>query len=275
MTKSSKNVEILRWGDGFSAVQDVVVVEEPLEVRLGYLSKSGRKQQSVSITMRTPGDDFSLAAGFLFSESILRSPKDIHEIVWCGDGKNKNVVRVELSDHVKPDLLRLQRHVYTTSSCGVCGKTSLEALELQGLSVIESEARVDATTLLSLPDQLREAQAVFDQTGGLHAAGEFSLGGELLNHREDVGRHNALDKLVGLHIREGRSAFQGDILVLSGRASFELLQKAIAIGCPIVAAVGAPSSLAVELAQEYGVTLAGFVRGASMNVYTHAFRVMP
>jgi len=274
MTESSKTIEILKWTDGFTAVQDLVVVEEPLEIRLGYLAKSGRKQKSVSITMRTPGDDFSLAAGFLYSEGILRRPDDIQEIVWCGEGKNKNVVRVELADHVKPDLKRLQRHVYTTSSCGVCGKTSLEALELQGWPAVTSDAQVSAATLSTLPDRLREAQAVFDQTGGLHAAGEFSCDGKLIHHCEDVGRHNALDKLVGTHIREGRRAFRGAILVLSGRASFELLQKAIAIGCPIVAAVGAPSSLAVALAQEYGVTLAGFVRGASMNVYTHSFRVV-
>ncbi len=274
MSESSKTIDILKWTDGFTAVQDLVVVEEPLEIRLGYVSKSGRKQQSVSITMRTPGDDFSLAVGFLFSEGILRQPDDVQEVVWCGDGKNQNVVRVELADHVKPDLKRLQRNVYTTSSCGVCGKTSLEALELQGWSVVTSDKKVKAAMLAGLPDRLRQAQAVFDKTGGLHAAGEFSIEGELLNHREDVGRHNALDKLVGQHIREGRSAFQGDILVLSGRASFELLQKAIAIGCPIVAAVGAPSSLAVDLAQEYGVTLAGFVRGSSMNIYAHPFRVI-
>ncbi len=272
---ASKKVAIARWNGAFESLQDIVAVEEPLEIRLGYVSVRGRKQQSVSITMRTPGDDFSLAAGFLFSEGILRHPEDIKEIVWCGDGANQNVVRVELADHVKPDLKRLQRHVYTTSSCGVCGKTSLEALELQGWAVVTSEARVSAAVLVELPDVLRASQAVFEKTGGLHAVGEFSAAGGLLNHREDVGRHNALDKLLGHHVQNGRDSFQGDILVLSGRASFELIQKAIAARCPIVAAVGAPSSLAVELAKEYGITLAGFVRGGTMNIYAHPHRIVP
>lgn len=270
---ASKKVAIARWDGAFESLQDVVAVEEPLEIRLGYLSTRGPKQQSVSITMRTPGDDFSLAAGFLFSEGILRRPEDIKEIVWCGDGANQNVVRVELADHVKPDLKRLQRHVYTTSSCGVCGKTSLEALELQGWAAVTSEATVSAAVLVGLPEVLRASQAVFEQTGGLHAVGEFSAAGELLNHREDVGRHNALDKLLGHHVQNGRASFQGDVLILSGRASFELVQKAIAARCPIVAAVGAPSSLAIELAEEYGITLAGFVRGGRMNVYSHPHRI--
>jgi len=272
---ASKKVAIARWNGAFESLQDIVAVEEPLEIRLGYVSVRGRKQQSVSITMRTPGDDFSLAAGFLFSEGILRHPEDIKEIVWCGDGANQNVVRVELADHVKPDLKRLQRHIYTTSSCDVCGKTSLEALELQGWAVVTSEARVSAAVLVELPDVLRASQAVFEKTGGLHAVGEFSAAGGLLNHREDVGRHNALDKLLGHHVQNGRDSFQGDILVLSGRASFELIQKAIAARCPIVAAVGAPSSLAVELAKEYGITLAGFVRGGTMNIYAHPHRIVP
>lgn len=271
---ATKKVAIARWDGAFESMQDVVAVEEPLEIRLGYVSAGGPKQQSVSITMRTPGDDFSLAAGFLFSEGILRHPQDIKEIVWCGDGANQNVVRVELANHVKPDLKRLQRHVYTTSSCGVCGKTSLEALELQGWASVVSDVSVSAEVLVGLPNVLRASQSVFEQTGGLHAVGEFSIGGELLNHREDVGRHNALDKLLGHHVRNGREAFQGDVLVLSGRASFELVQKAITARCPIVAAVGAPSSLAIELAEEFGITLAGFVRGGRMNIYSHPRRIV-
>ena len=271
--ESSRTLQIVRWSGGFQSAQDRVVTEEPLEIRLGYQSPKGRTQHSVSITMRTPGDDFSLAAGFLFSEGILRRAADIQDIVWCGDGKNTNVVRVELADDVKPDLKRLQRHVYTTSSCGVCGKTSLEALELQGWEPVPTTQTVDPRVVVDLPDRLREQQALFSDTGGLHAVGEFDHNGQMLAVCEDVGRHNALDKLVGAHVRQGRMGIQGTVLVLSGRASFELLQKAVAARCEVVAAVGAPSSLAVELAQTYGITLAGFVRSGRMNVYSHPGRL--
>lgn len=272
--RSTTSVTITRWRAGaWTEAPDVVSVEEPLEIRLGYDGVGGRKQQSVSITMRTPGDDFSLAAGFLFSENILRHSADVAEIVWCNEGKNPNVVRVELAVGVKPDLLKLQRHVYTTSSCGVCGKTSLEALSMQGFAPVTREVVVTPEVLCGLPAALRAAQADFDQTGGLHAVGEFGVDGTLWGLAEDVGRHNAMDKLIGRHVRAGRSQWQGDVLMLSGRASFELLQKAVSLGAPIVAAVGAPSSLAIELAAQFGVTLVGFLRGGAFNVYTHAHRV--
>lgn len=267
-------VTIERWSGAQEVHDDVVAVEEPLEIRLGFESPTGLQRQSVSITMRTPGEDFSLAAGFLFTEGIVRDPAEIADIVWCGGGLEQNVVRVDLAKGVVPDLNRLMRHVYTTSSCGVCGKTSLEALEMQGWPVVTEEVRVSAQLLMTLPEVLRGAQSVFEKTGGLHGVGEFSLFGELLGVCEDVGRHNALDKLIGRHVRDGRATFVGHVLVLSGRASFELVQKAVAVRCPLVVAVGAPSSLAVEVAERYGVTLCGFARASSLNVYSQTWRVV-
>ena len=267
---------MVRIGGGGRA-DDAVAVEEPVEIRLGFERRGRRVQKPVSVTMRTPGNDFELAAGFLFAESILTSADQVREIRHCGDPEagreNDNVVRVELADGVDVQLMRLERHFYTTSSCGVCGKTSLEALEVTGCAPIDDPIRLSADVVHALPDKARSAQEVFASTGGLHAAALFDADGTLLDVREDVGRHNAMDKLVGSRFLTGDLPMRGRVVLLSGRASFELLQKALMARVPVVAAVGAPSSLAVELAEQFGITLLGFVRAERFNVYTHPRRI--
>jgi len=234
---------------------DVVAVEEPLEIRLGGTP--------VAVTMRTPGHDEELALGFCLSEGLrplsARVPDDLAS----------NTVDVDAPD---ADVGRLQRSFYTSSSCGVCGKGALEAVAVEAPRV-ESDLRVEAALVVQLPDRLREAQAAFEATGGLHATGLFSAEGELLCVREDVGRHNALDKVIGHAFLDGLLPLSSSILCVSGRLSFELVQKAAVAGCPLLVAVGAPSSLAVELAADRGVTLCGFVRGGSVNVYTEPWRI--
>ncbi|HET7406232.1 MAG TPA: formate dehydrogenase accessory sulfurtransferase FdhD [Mycobacteriales bacterium] len=250
---------------------DTLVVEEPLEIRI-----AGRP---VTVTMRTPGDDFDLAHGFLVTEGIVRSPAEVDMIRYCAgadeDGRNTyNVLDVALADGVALPDLTLERNFYATSSCGVCGKASIDALEVTAAWPIASDdLSVDAAVLAALPDRLRAAQRVFDSTGGLHAAGLFDAAGELLCAREDVGRHNAVDKLVGWALRERGLPLAGCILVVSGRASFELTQKALVAGIPMLAAVSAPSTLAVDLAERVGMTLVGFLRGPSMNIYTGPQRI--
>ncbi|MFJ6635155.1 formate dehydrogenase accessory sulfurtransferase FdhD [Streptomyces sp. NPDC091376] len=245
---------------------DTLVAEEPLEIRL-----NGRP---LAITMRTPGDDFALAAGFLVSEGVIGSAAEVRSIVYCAgakdDGTNTyNVVDVQLVPGVPVPDITLERHVYTTSSCGLCGKASLDAVRTTTRFPIADTppVRVEPALLAGLPDRLRAAQRVFDRTGGLHAAALFSEEGELLDVREDVGRHNAVDKLVGRALREDLLPLSRAILLVSGRASFELAQKAVMAGIPVLAAVSAPSSLAVDLAAETGLTLVGFLRGPDMNVY--------
>jgi FdhD protein len=260
------------------AETDVVATEEPLEIRLGYSRRDGsRAEENVSITMRTPGRDDDLAIGFLFTEGILRSRADVQGVVPRGQVAPNglvNALRVELAPDVRVDFKRLERHFYTTSSCGVCGKASIDAVAVQSqFDVAATELAVSAKTLGALPAALRARQAVFDQTGGLHAAGLFDAGGAIVAVREDVGRHNALDKLIGHALLAGSVPLAGYGIVLSGRASFELIQKALTAGCALVAAVGAPSSLAVDLAKEFGVTLVGFLRPERMNVYTRPDRI--
>lgn len=253
--------DVVRFANGGREdAEDAIVVEEPLEIRLG--------EKPVSVTLRTPGDDFDLAAGFLFSESILRNPADIATIRHWG---SPNVVRVDVREGARVDLQRLQRNFYSTSSCGVCGKVSIDALRVQ-TSPIVSDMRVTPDVIVTLPEKLRAQQAAFDATGGIHAAGIFSADGTLLRLREDVGRHNAVDKVLGAFFREG-IAIDRHILVVSGRTSFEIVQKAIVARVPILAAVGAPSSLAIELAREFNLTLLGFVRDGRFNVYAGFDRV--
>jgi len=253
--------EVVRiTGDGRERDDDAIVVEEPLEIRVG--------EKAVSITLRTPGDDFDLAAGFLFSESILHDARDIATIRHWG---SPNIVRVDLSEDTRVDLQRLQRHFYSTSSCGVCGKVSIDALRVQ-TTPLTSQVRVTSDVIAALPDVLRTQQKAFDATGGIHAAGIFAADGTLLRLREDVGRHNAVDKVLGSFFREG-AKLDAHILVVSGRTSFEIVQKAIVARVPILAAVGAPSSLAVELAREFNLTLLGFVRDGRFNVYAGFNRV--
>jgi FdhD protein len=245
---------------------DTVAAEEPLEIRL-----SGTP---LAVTMRTPGDDFDLVHGFLVTEGVIGSADDVLGLRYCDsvdpDGRNTyNVVDVDLAAGVEPPDTALDRNFYTSSSCGVCGKASIEAIRTRTrYDVAGDPVRVGLATLLALPDRLRAAQQVFDKTGGLHAAGLFTAEGEMVALREDVGRHNAVDKVVGDAVRRGRLPLAGHVLVVSGRASFELTQKAAMAGIPVLAAVSAPSSLAVELAADVGITLVGFLRGDGCNVYT-------
>jgi FdhD protein len=259
---------------------DLLAAEEPLGIRVGG--------EALTLTMRTPGDDIDLAAGFLVSEGVVKSPSDIAGIIICsgercghagrdgaegGHEGTGNVADVTLRPGlaVRPEL---RRNFMTTSACGVCGKTSIAELSATSdLDLSADQARVTPAVLAGLPETLRAAQRVFDSTGGLHAAGLFTAGGELLAVREDVGRHNAVDKIVGWALRAGRLPLSGCVLLVSGRASFELVQKAVLAGIPVLAAVSAPSSLAAALAEEAGLTLVGFLRGGSMNVYTGSERV--
>ncbi|MDR3082279.1 MAG: formate dehydrogenase accessory sulfurtransferase FdhD [Streptomyces sp.] len=273
MGRVTERRKVIRIRDGaVSSRPDTLVAEEPMEIRLNG--------KPLAITMRTPGDDFALAAGFLVSEGVLGDASDLQNIVYCAgatvDGSNTyNVVDVRTApDVVIPDIT-LERNVYTTSSCGLCGKASLDAVRTTARRPIADTPalRVEPELLASLPDRLRAAQRVFDRTGGLHAAALFSEGGELLDIREDVGRHNAVDKLVGRALQSGDLPLSRTILLVSGRASFELAQKAVMAGIPMLAAVSAPSSLAVDLAAETGLTLVGFLRGSSMNVYAGEHRI--
>jgi FdhD protein len=267
-------VRVCRISDSGSDVQsDVLAVEEPLEIRLGCDVGGRRVHPAVSITMRTPGHDTELAVGFLFTEGIIVARDQVAGVRACG---KSNVVRVDLRPGVAVDLTRLERHFYTASSCGVCGKASLEAVRVcTRHPVLDGRPVVDAAVIRRLPEALRAAQTVFDRTGGLHAAALFDARGNLLCLREDVGRHNALDKLIGAQLLAGRTPLLEDVLLVSGRASFELIQKAAVAGIPILAAVGAPSSLAVSLAQEHGLTVLGFVRPDRCNIYCGAERIRP
>jgi FdhD protein len=277
-TPAASRAVIQRFESGQPTTEndDAIAIEEPLEIRLGRFEDGKVRHQPVSITMRTPGDDFELAAGFLFTEGILQSNTQIREILHCGKGKGAtNTLRVDLADGVDVDTKRLERNFYTTSSCGVCGKTSLEALATGARPVSPpADFTVDAQLIDELPARLQTQQHVFRSTGGLHASALFSRTGELLGLREDVGRHNALDKLIGSRFLGGTLPTNDSILFLSGRASFELLQKAVMAGIPVVCAVGAPSSLAIAAAQEFGVTLLGFVRGDRFNVYAGRERLV-
>jgi len=253
-----------------TAMQDVTAREEPLEIRV-----EGR---SVAVVMRTPGHDEELVAGFLISEGVVTSPRDILEISQCPSTNNEhgNVVDVLLAGSAVVNWDSLTRHVFSASSCGICGKTSLESV-FQKFPVLSSEFSVSEfitpALLASLPAKLRAAQPTFAQTGGLHACAIFDDHGELLVLREDVGRHNALDKVLGWALRQDLLPFSKHVLLLSGRVSFEMMQKALAAGVPVVAAISAPSSLAVQFAQDSGQTLVGFLRGETMNIYTHPGRI--
>ncbi|MFF9407527.1 formate dehydrogenase accessory sulfurtransferase FdhD [Streptomyces anandii] len=286
MGRVTERRKVIRIRDGaVSSRPDTLVAEEPLEIRLNG--------KPLAITMRTPGDDFALAAGFLVSEGVLGAASDLQNIVYCagatgggpsllersrelGGGSNTyNVVDVRTAPGVAVPDITLERNVYTTSSCGLCGKASLDAVRTTARWPISDTppVRVEADLLAGLPDRLRAAQRVFDRTGGLHAAALFSEDGELLDIREDVGRHNAVDKLVGRALQNGELPLSRAVLLVSGRASFELAQKAVMAGIPVLAAVSAPSSLAVDLAAESGLTLVGFLRGSSMNVYAGEHRL--
>lgn len=259
---------------GFGERRDLVTAEEPLEIRLVI----GGQKRSVAVTMRTPGADFELAAGFLFAEGVIEDRRQIVRMSYCTDAdidpeQQLNIVNVELAPHSAPDLKPLERHFFTSSACGVCGKATLDALALRSHPVPAGEETVGPEVILTLPDKLRSAQGQWQKTGGLHAAALFDEQGELLALREDVGRHNALDKLVGRMLLDDELPLSGRIVMMSGRSSFELLQKSLAAGAPIVCAVSAPSSLAVDLAERFGMTLIGFLRDGRFNVYAGADRL--
>lgn len=265
--------------------QDTLAVEEPLEIQLGYGATGARAVKSISVTMRTPGHDFELAAGFLMTEGIVRDANDIERIAYAAESigetpkkeaaaqsalpylPGKNVVRVELASDVAVSFANLERNFYTTSSCGICGKASLLALQAVCPPRMENSFSISADILYALPARLLEAQSVFNRTGGLHGAGLFDSHGKLLALREDIGRHNAVDKLLGAEFLADRTPLRNALLLLSGRASFELLQKALMGGVPIVASVGAPSSLAVQVAKEFNIILIGFLRDDHFNIY--------
>ncbi|MFE9203938.1 formate dehydrogenase accessory sulfurtransferase FdhD [Micromonospora sp. NPDC007230] len=263
--------------DGRARVRrpDTLAVEEPLEIRVGPAGPGRRKP--LAVTMRTPGDDLDLAVGFLLTEGLIRSADDVYTAQLCAGAETPNtynVVDVVLSPGVPEPTTDPARNFYTTSSCGVCGKASIDAVRTRSLFAVRDDPlRVPAELLAALPDRLRAAQRAFDRTGGLHAAGLFTAAGELVVLREDVGRHNAVDKVVGWAVRERRLPLAGHVLLVSGRASFELTQKAWMAGVPLLAAVSAPSTLAVELAEEAGMTVVGFLRGRTMNVYAGAARI--
>jgi FdhD protein len=261
------SVQISRCGIGTAPQQqsDILVREEPLEIRV--------RGKSIAVTMRTPGRDRELAAGFLLSEGIIRERDEITEIAPCLESDSpENTLNVFLAPSVEIDFTRLTRHVFASSSCGVCGKASIESVH-QHFSPIESNSAVAAETVVDLPNRMRAAQKTFSQTGGLHAAAIFDLQGDLLVLREDAGRHNAVDKVLGWGLLENKLPFDSHVLLVSGRASFEIVQKALAARIPIIAAISAPSSLAVEFTQESNQTLIGFLRGKTFNVYTHRKRI--
>jgi len=273
--RPAEAARVVTFEHGVATVrEDRVAGEEPLEIRL----RAGGASKTIAITMRTPGHDFELAAGFLFAEGVIGGLAEIREMTYCLDGsvddeQQYNIVNVDLARATLPDLVPLERHFTTTSACGICGRATLEALHDRGVPVVTSALSIAPAVITSLPETLRTRQRVFASTGGLHAAALFAADGTLRIVREDVGRHNAFDKLVGAALLAGPLPLADGVVLVSGRASYELVQKTIAAGVPILCAVSAPSSLAVALARDFGVTLAGFVRGDRFNVYTHDERI--
>jgi FdhD protein len=242
---------------------DVLAVEEPLEIRVAWEAGGEAREKNIAVTMRTPGDDADLASGFLFTEGLIRSHEEIDSIRHWG---SPNIIRLSLHRGAKLDVSKLDRHFYTTSSCGVCGKTSIDALRVAA-TILPAGPSFSGEVIHRLPSVLQEHQTAFRATGGIHGAAIFDYDGTLLRAREDIGRHNAVDKVIGSLFREGATPLSGKILMVSSRASFELVQKAIVAGIPLLASVGAPSSLAVDLAREFNLTLLGFVRDGRFNIY--------
>lgn len=274
-----KSFEIKKFGaKSVEKTPDLVAWEEPLEIRLGFGNEQNRQQKSISVTMRTPtGHDFELALGFLFTEGIITNLDDILSIRYCVDAgrqAQENIVRVELKPNIEVDLSQVERNFYATSSCGVCGKASIESIQQHCKVLMNDNLKVSATYIQSLLNILKEKQVFFKHTGGLHAALIKSLSNaEFGILREDIGRHNALDKVIGAAFQADMLPLEDTILVMSSRASFEIIQKAAAAQIPIIACVGAPSSLAIETAQNFGITLIGFLRKDGFNVYSHAERI--
>jgi FdhD protein len=267
---STTRVEVVTVEDGARRRRpDDLATEEPMEIRV---DEPGAEQRNVAVTMRTPGNDFELAAGFLFTEGLITSPDDVKNIRYCSvprEEQHYNVVSVAVTRRLE---FEAQRNFYATSSCGICGKASLDLIDVQCAPIPDGPV-VQASTITGLPDELRRAQSLFERTGGLHAAALFDPEGRLVDVREDVGRHNALDKLIGSELLAGHLPLSAAVLMVSGRTSFEIIQKAATAGIPIVCAVSAPSSLAVDAARRFGLTLVGFLRGERFNTYTRAERI--
>jgi FdhD protein len=279
MTKRVDPVTINRISDTKNSVEnDLVVVEEPLEIRIGYGSEDERQQTTVTVTMRTPGDDEHLCLGFMCAEGMIDSATEVMSAKYCNnigeeDG-GENIMRIELRPSVSFNPDDYQRNFYTNSSCGVCGKASIDHIKKISRPIVDTSLRVSKNTIISMPHALEGSQDLFKHTGGLHACGLFTTNGDLISHKEDVGRHNALDKLIGSLLLKDQLPASDKMLMLSGRISFELVQKAVQAGIPIIAAVGAPSSLSIDLAKEYGVTLIGFLKKAGFNIYTNPERII-
>ena len=261
--------QVSEWDDGkLRRKDDYLAAEEPLEIRVG--------SEPLSVTMRTPGHDRELAAGFLFTEGLVQRREQLVnlESVAPQDGANRgNVIEAELAPESAPDFVKMRRHFFAASSCGICGKASIDSIRSRLLAAPNPDFRLDAETLVRLPDALRSAQDVFQRTGGLHAAALFDARGKLLVLREDIGRHNAVDKVIGWALLEGRVPLSDSVLLVSGRGGFEIVQKAIVAGVPVLASVSAPSSLAVQLARELHLTLIGFLRGRRFVIYAGEERV--
>jgi FdhD protein len=274
MSRDRQKRRIWVLSDGEShRQQDILVSEEPLEIQL----QAGQQQQTAAITMRTPGHDYELTAGFLYSEGLIASRHDFVHMTYCVDRADSeqefNLLTVRLRGSRLPPLPQLERHFFTNSACGICGSTMLTDLDQRPLPVLSAGPVLAPEELYALPSRLAAAQTLFAQTGGLHAAALFDASGELLVAREDIGRHNALDKVIGWGLLNDRLPFSDHVLLVSGRASFELLQKCVVAGVSLFCAVSAPSTLAVALAQRFGVTLVGFLRGERCNIYTHPARI--
>lgn len=272
----ARTVRVTRFRDGEPRrKRDALAVEEPLEIRLSWVDGPARRTEPLAVTMRTPGHDFELVAGFLHGEGVVGSAADLLELTYCTGPEEQeyNVVEAKLAAGRSFDPESVRRNFYATSSCGVCGKASLDAVEARGCARLPGGVQVAADLIPALPDRLLEEQGVFERTGGLHAAGLFDIDGVSRVVREDVGRHNAVDKAIGHELLAGRLPAVDSVLVVSGRASFEVVQKAVAAGIPILVAVGAPSSLAVDLAARFDQTLVGFARDGGFNVYAGRERI--
>ena len=273
MDNQAENITVRRFSfNQATDVNDQVAIEEPMEIQLAWSTANGRSQKNIAVTMRTPGSEKELALGFLFTEGIIKEYSAVEDISLVSNDRNR--ILVTLKEDIFPELKNAQRNFYSTSSCGICGKASIDAIQIDPAYDETGEAFfIKAKLLYSLPSLLKKEQAVFENTGGLHACALFDSIGRLIQLNEDVGRHNALDKVIGAALLKGKIPLSGNILLLSGRASFELIQKAAMAGIKIVAAVGAPSSLAIELAKEVNITLAGFVREDRCNLYAGYHRV--
>lgn len=272
-----KQVNIHKFNQGqVIESDDFLATEEPLEIQIRYGAADNRQRKSIAVTMRTPGDDAALAVGFLFTEGIISAPDDVLDIHSAGalSGDESNYVIIDLHPDISLNINQLHRHFYTTSSCGVCGKSSIEAIRTNiNFDLVSPPLHLNPQGLIRLPDTLREAQVAFTQTGGIHAAGLFDTKGNLQFTCEDVGRHNALDKVIGTAFQQKHLPLNQHIILVSGRASFELVQKSLMAGIRVLAAVGSPSSLAVQLAEEYDMTLIGFLRDERFNVYCGKYRI--